>query len=133
MVDQKAHLLLHGAAQLRLVGSVDRAGLGQAGQRERLLDADAVELDPDVFPRVIHVGVIGVGLPGEDEKPLPLPQMVGRLLAGLVGGRQRAAPGDDVVEQVMAAPKRSEGMSWCAHLATVLVWHQIYIFTSGKR
>ena len=70
--------------------------------------APAIELDPGVYPRIVHVGLIGVGLLGEDHESLTCMELVARLVSILVLRDQCATPRYDVMKQIVVSLRGSK-------------------------
>ena len=94
--------------------------------------APAIELDPGVYPRIVHVGLIGVGLLGEDHEALPGMQAVAGGVALLVIGKQGPLARDDVVEEVVVALCGPKGVSGPAELPPILVRDEVDVVGGGE-
>ena len=112
--------------------AVDGLGQAESGGVQELLGPQAVKLHPGVFPGVVLVGIVGVHLPGADQKALVGPQVI--VPGGPVGavGVEAAPAGDDVVEQKVVADKGPEGVEGGALLPAVLEQPQVQKIFVGE-
>ena len=112
--------------------AVDGLGQAESGGVQELLGPQAVKLHPGVFPGVVLVGIVGVHLPGADQKALVGLQVI--VPGGPVGavGVEAAPAGDDVVEQKVVADKGPEGIERLTLLPAILEEAEVQKIIVGK-
>ena len=106
-------------------GAVDRLVGRQSGRHQGFLYMHTVKFHPCVLPWVPFVCHIGGHLPGNDQEPLPASDMVSMVHAMGVKSAQRAAAGDNIVEQIVIPDVRSEGAKRPVVCIPVLVHAQV--------
>ena len=131
--NEVAHLLDHARAAFAGQRPVDGGGGRESNHLKLVGYADTVKLDPYVLPWIVKVGHVGVHLIGKDEKPLSLREAMIALDAVFIRRHEKAAPGDDVVKEVMGPSGGAEGVPRLAGLTPVLKRHEVNIVTMGKR
>ena len=106
VADNVEHLVSHCFPEGSEPGVIDRVVLCEAGDGERFFCPHAVKFQPHIGPGKAVVRHICGDTAGRDQKSLPGPDIVG----ASVVRHHFSASGKDIVEEVMIAGGRAEGM-----------------------
>ena len=132
MIGDVEHEVPHRLPHGRGFGAVKRLGDVQPCAGKMFGCPQPVELEPDVFPRMLLRGAVGIDLSGADQKALIFLQIIAVGYTVFGGGIQNALSGDDIVKQKVVADKGAERMQGCTLLPTVLVEPKVQEILVGK-
>lgn len=133
MLEYAPHGAEHLVASFRVGHSIDGARRGEPDVVERSFYMRAVKFNPDVFPWVDEVGNVGRGLPGKDKEPFAGFDVVECLAPRFVDCGKRAGSLNDVMKEIVAPARGTEGVTGYADLASVLIRDEIGKNTAFKR
>jgi hypothetical protein len=94
--------------------------------KKRLGDTGPVEFQPDIFPGLFFIRLIGIDLLGNDHKALSGTDLMGLDHSHPVGGFQRAPSGQNIVKKIMVSDGGSETVGRFAFLSSELKYIDVY-------
>ena len=116
IIDNVQHLLAQLLCRILTGRGVDGFRSADAGQPQAFLGPQPVKLNPCVFPRLLFICTVGGDLPRNNQKSVPCRDGIGLLV-----GKQRALPGNHIVEQIVISGMGAVGMERFGSLPPELV------------
>ena len=98
----------------------------QSCRKKRLRDTGPVELQPDIFPGVFLIRLIGIDLLGNDHKALSGTDLMGMDPSQPVGGFQSPPPGQNIVEKIVVPDSGAEAVGGSAFLSSELKYIDVH-------
>lgn len=132
MLGEIQHMIAQALSVFDVSGTIDRLILFQSRIPEMFLRTHPIELQPDVFPRVVFICRIEVDLSGTDQKALICSQPVLMNVPVDSVRIQRSLAADDVMEQVVVPDKWAKGVKGGTFFPAVLVGLQVKEIFIGK-
>ena len=120
------HFLHHIFTQVFGMGTIERCIWRETGDFQYFSDAQSIKFQPDIFPGMMMVRDVSGDLTRESKESLSTLNLIGFGIAFGVIGIECSCAGKHIVEQVMVAGSRTEGMRWFTLFPSKLIKAEVY-------